>query len=157
MSLFFFRFCIRSCLFGVSEIFHLFSVAFLFQILLDILTSVRVWAFCHFLRSSLCNHSSPPVTAFRPDIDDIIRRLDDIQIMLNDNDRVAAVRQSSQNLDQFFHIGKMKACRRLVQNIDGLSGTSSGKLCSQLDALCLPAGKLCGGLSQTDVRKPNIV
>ena len=38
------------------------------------------------------------VSTFRSHIDDIIRRLNDIQIMLNDDDTVTALHQALQNL-----------------------------------------------------------
>ena len=59
--------------------------------------------------------------------------------MFNDNDRIAAVRQSAQNLDQLMDIGKMQSRRRLIQNVDLLSGSSLAQLRRQLDTLCLTA------------------
>lgn len=59
--------------------------------------------------------------------------------MFNDNDRIAAVRQSAQNLDQLMDIGKMQSRRRLIQNVDRLSGSSLAQLRRQLDTLCLTA------------------
>ena len=56
--------------------------------------------------------------------------------MFNDNDRIAAVRQSAQNLDQLMDIGKMQSRRRLIQNVDRLSGSSLAQLRRQLDTLC---------------------
>ena len=41
--------------------------------------------------------------------------------MFNDNDRIAAVRQSAQNFDQLMDIGKMQSRRRLIQNVNGLA------------------------------------
>ena len=48
--------------------------------------------------------------------------------MFNDNDRIAAVRQSAQNLDQLMDIGKMQSRRRLIQNVDRLSRSSLAQL-----------------------------
>ena len=59
--------------------------------------------------------------------------------MFNDNDRIAAVRQSAQNFDQLMDIGKMQSRRRLIQNVDRLSGSSLAQLRRQLDTLCLTA------------------
>ena len=51
----------------------------------------------------------------------------------------------------------MKSCRRLIQNINRLSCSSPAQLCSQLNSLSLSAGKLCGWLPQTNIRKPHII
>ena len=55
------------------------------------------------------------------------------------------------------HIGKMQSRRRLVQNIDCLSRTSLTQLCCQLDTLGFSAGQSRRRLSQTDIRKPDII
>ena len=92
--------------------------------LLHILSRIRYIALSDLLRRSPGNHRAALVTAFRPDINQIIRRLNHIQVMFNDNDRIAAVRQSAQNLDQLMDIGKMQSRRRLIQNVDRLSRSS---------------------------------
>ena len=51
----------------------------------------------------------------------------------------------------------MQTGRRFIQNVDGLSGSSSGKLCRQLDTLRLASGQLCGRLAQLDIGKSHFV
>ena len=46
-----------------------------------------------------------------------------------------------QNFCKCFHRSHIHSCGRLIQDIDGPAGTSSGKLRGQLDTLCLTAGK----------------
>ena len=71
-----------------------------------------------FFRSALRDDGSSSVSAFRPHIDQIIRSLDDIKVVFNDDDGIAAVRQSLQNADQFAHIREMKPCRRFVEDAE---------------------------------------
>ena len=77
--------------------------------------------------------------------------------MLNDNDRITTIRQSAQDLHQLVDIRKMQTGCRLIQNINGLSGSTAAQLRSQLDSLCLSAGELGRRLSQADVGKSHIV
>src|SRR5699024_7058589 len=111
----------------------------------------------HLLRRSLGDDGSSPVSALRSDVDDVVRRLDHIQVMFDNHHRVAALCQPLQNIDQLVHIGKMQTRGGLVQNVDGLSGTAPGQLRGQLDSLGLAAGQRGGRLPQTDVGQAHIV
>ena len=88
--------------------------------------SVRLRAFRHLFRCACRDDGAAPVTAFRSHVDDVIRRLDHIQVVLDDHDGIAALCQPSQNLNQLMHICEMKSRRGLIQDIDRLSGASSG-------------------------------
>ena len=61
--------------------------------------------------------------------------------MLNNDDSISALRQPVENLDQLMHIGKMQSGRRLVKNINRLSGAASAEFCRQLDTLSFTAGQ----------------
>ena len=54
------------------------------------------------------------VTALGTDIDDIVRRFDHIQIMLNNDDRVAVTGESPEYLSQLMHVRKMQSCCRFI-------------------------------------------
>ena len=100
---------------------------------------------------------SAAVSAFRSDINDVIRRFDHIQIVLDHHHRISALCQSVQNLHQFVHICKMQSCGGFVQNIDRPARTLSGKFRGKLHTLSLSAGKLRGRLSQFNIRKPHVI
>ena len=51
----------------------------------------------------------------------------------------------------------MKAGRRLIQNVNCLTGTALAQLCRQLDSLCFTAGQLGGRLAQTDIGKSHVI
>lgn len=90
----------------------------IFRDIFDIFSGVGYRALGHFLRRSARNHGSAAVSALRSDINNIVRRLDDIQIVFDDNDGISALGQAVQNLHQFVDIRKMKSRRRLVENVD---------------------------------------
>ena len=57
--------------------------------------------------------------------------------MFDDHNAVAPVCQLLKNLRQLADILKMQSGCGLIQNVNGLSRGSSGKLRRQFDALCL--------------------
>ena len=116
-----------------SSAFSLFPL--FFQIFLDILSGVGLRYLRHLFRCSLRNDRSTAVSAFRSHVDDVIRRLDHVQIVLNNHHGIAAVGQSPQNLDQLVHIRKMESGRRLIQNVDRLSGASLGEFGYRVEKL----------------------
>ncbi len=78
--------------------------------------------------------------AFRSEIDDPVRRLDDIEIVLDDHNRVALIAQTMQHAEQLFDIEEVQAGRRLVQNIKRAARRSVfGQFLRQLHALRLAA------------------
>ena len=95
---------------------------------------------CHFLGSTFCNDRTSTVTSLGTDVDDVVRRLNHIQIMLNHHQGIACICQSMEDFHQLMNICKMQSCGGFVQNVDGLSGTSLGKLSGKLDTLGLSSG-----------------
>ena len=106
----------------------------------DVNTCIGVRILSDFFRCTAGNDCSASCTALRTNIYNIICCFDDIQIVLNDNDGVAAFSQSSEDFCQFVNIGKMKTGCRLIQNVNSTSCAALAELCCQFDALCLTAG-----------------
>lgn len=63
---------------------------------------------------------SPGKAAFRTDIDDMIGTLNNIQVMFNDNDRMPAVGELIERVEEFGDIFEMKAGRWFVKEIEGM-------------------------------------
>ena len=103
------------------------------------------------------NDSPAAVASLRSHVDDIVRGLDDIEIVFNDHGGVAALDEFAQDLCQLGNIVEMETGGGLIQDIDGLSGTLSGKFRRQLDALGLAAGELRGGLAELDIAQSHII
>ena len=51
-------------------------------------------------------------------IDDVIGDLDDVEIVLDDEHRVARVHQPLQDLDELVHVRHVQARRRLVEDVE---------------------------------------
>ena len=59
--------------------------------------------------------------------------------MLNENDRIAAICQKLQNLQQFFDIGKMQSRRRFVDDVNRVARRLFNQFRCQFDSLRLSA------------------
>ncbi len=59
--------------------------------------------------------------AFGSDVDDIICRLDDVEIMLDDEDRIALIDEFLQDAKEELNIGEMQSSSGFVENIEGVA------------------------------------
>lgn len=92
------------------------------------------------------NHDlTPIVTAFGPQVNNMIRRLNDIQVMLDNDDSVSRVHQLFEYLNQMVYIGKMKAGGRLIQNIKSMACGSFPKFSRQFYPLSFPPERVVAG------------
>ena len=60
--------------------------------------------------------------------------------MLNYNNGISVIGQTLQDFYQLVYICKMKSGCRLIQNINGISGTSPAQFCRQFDPLRFSSG-----------------
>ena len=111
----------------------------------------------HFLGRAPGDDRTAPVTAFRTHINDIVGGLDDIQVMLDDHDRIAAFHQGVEDAGQLGHIIEVEARGGFVQDVDGTACTAPGQLGRQLDPLCFAAGQFGGGLPQLDIAQAHVI
>jgi hypothetical protein len=58
------------------------------------------------------------MTAFRPEIDDMVNRLDHIEMMLDENHGVAGVDQPVERVEQLLDVGQMQPRGRFVEDVD---------------------------------------
>ena len=81
-----------------------------------ILTGVAVLNKRNLLRCSASHNAAAAVAAFRSEINDIIRRFNYVEIVLDNKDTAAAVTKAFKNGKQSFNISNMQSCRRLIEN-----------------------------------------
>ena len=79
--------------------------------------------------------------AVAAEVDEVVRRLDDVQIVLDDEHGVARLNEALQDLEQLLHVVHMQACGRLVEDIERLARGTARQLRRQLHALRLAAGE----------------
>ena len=87
----------------------------------------------------------------------MVRGLDDVKVMLNDDHGVAGVHEFLQYFDKLFHVVGVQTGGRFIQDVHRPAGPAAGKLGRQLDPLRFAAGKGSGGLPDLDVPQPHVV
>ncbi len=95
----------------------------------------------HLLRRPLCDEPAPTGAALWAQVDDVIGGLDHVQVVLDDDDRVARLDQAREHAEQLLHVVEVQARGGLVQDVDGLAGGAARELSGQLDALRFTAGE----------------
>src|SRR5689334_16065772 len=79
------------------------------------------------------------VAAFGAEADHPVRGLDDFEIVLDHDDRVALRNQLVQHLQELLDVVEMQAGGRLVENVERAAGGALRQFLGELDALRLAA------------------
>ena len=95
--------------------------------------------------------SAAPCAAVGADVDDPVGRLHDVEIVLDDEHRVAGVDELVQHFEQQLDVGEVEAGRRLVEQVHRAAGGFFHQLAGQLDALGFAAGERGRRLADLDV------
>src|SRR3954466_14833668 len=74
-------------------------------------------------------------TAFGPEVDEPVRSLDDVEVVLDHHDRVAGIAQAMHNAEEELDVVEMQARGGLVEDVQGTPGIALGELERELDAL----------------------
>ena len=72
------------------------------------------------------------MAALGSDVDHMVCIADDIELVLNDQNGVALVHQSVQDIQQHLHVLEVQARRGLVQDVKGVAGVLAGQFCGEL-------------------------
>src|SRR5947207_7048078 len=99
------------------------------------LASVRLFVAGHSFRRTLGYDSAASISTFGAEINNPIRLLDYVQVVLDDQHGVAERDQPLQHVQQFAHVVEMKSGGRLVQNVEGTASLPLGKFARQLNSL----------------------
>ena len=87
------------------------------------------------------NHMTASVAAFRPEIDNVVGGLDDIEVVLDDEKAAAGIEQRAKGREQFVDIVKVQAGGRLVEDIERFRARAFREVRGELDALGFAAAK----------------
>ena len=106
---------------------------------------------------ALGDDQTAAVAALGAHVDDPVGGLDDIEVVLDDDDRVALVDQAGQHRDQLADVLEVQTGGRLVQDVDRAAGGALLQLAGELHALRLAAGQGRRGLAEPDVAEADVV
>ena len=88
----------------------------------EILTGVAARAPGNSFRRALRDNLAAGVAAFRPQINDPIRRFDHLEIVLNHQERVARGTEFEQHLEQLGDVMEVQTGGGLVENVECAAG-----------------------------------
>ena len=99
---------------------------------------------------------APSFAPFGSQIDQPIGALDHVEVVFDDDHRVASIDQSAEDIEQTANLVKMQAGRRFVKQIQCLAGIDAGELRAEFDALCFAAGQSRGRLAEWEVAESDV-
>ena len=108
------------------------------------------------LRRAMPDHAATELAAFGAHIDQVVGIADNVQIVFDDDDRIAEIGKPMKHVKQAAHIVKVKPGGGLVKQVQGAAGLAFRKLAGKLHALGLTARKRGRGLAQMDVAKADV-
>ena len=73
----------------------------------QIRAGVRLGVCRHFLGCSRRDHRAAPVAPFGAEIDQVIRGLDDVEIMFDHQDRIAQFHEARKHVEQLVNVGEV--------------------------------------------------
>ena len=85
---------------------------------LEHLARVRAPHGCDFFRRAAGDHTAAMRAAFRSEIDDVVRALDDVEVVLDNDHRVAETDQPLQHIEQFVNVCEVKPGGWLIENVN---------------------------------------
>ena len=97
------------------------------------------------------------VASLRAEVDDIIGRLDHVQVVLDHHDRMPVVDQPVQAFQQPIDVGEVQTGRRLVENVQVVfAAFELAELAGELDALGFAAGENRRRVAELEVSEARV-
>ena len=103
------------------------------------------------------DHLAAGLAALGAEVDDPVRLLDHVEVVLDHEHGVAAVDEPLEHLEQLLDVGEVQPGRRLVEDVQRAAGRDLAQLGRELDALRLAARERRRGLAELDVVEPDVV
>src|SRR6266849_1466427 len=97
------------------------------------------------------------VASLGSQIDQPIRRLDDVQIMFNDQKRSTALQQLAERAEEFRDVIEMQTRGRFVENVEDALIVCAAEMRGQLQTLRFSARERCRGLPEAQVAQADFI
>src|ERR1044072_5320665 len=107
-------------------------------------------------RGATGDDAAAAYAALWAEVYDVVGRLDNVEVVLDDDDGVAQRDEALQHVEQLVYVCEVEPRRRLVEDVDGAPRRTFRQLARELDALRLAARKGCRRLSELDVAEPHV-
>ena len=120
------------------------------------MTRVRARDLRDFLGRALRDDLSAARAALGSEIDDPVRRLDHVEIVLDDEYGVPLLHETVEHLEEQPHVLEVEARRRLIENVEGAPRVALRELGRELDALRLAARERGRALAEVHVAEADV-
>ncbi len=117
--------------------------------------------------SSLADDVAASIATFGAEVDDPVGGFDDVEIVLDDDERASAVDELAEGGEELGDVVEVEAGGGLVEDVEnaaglgghggGVDGADLGEMGGELDALRLSAGERGGGLAEAEVTEADLV
>src|SRR6185436_121275 len=104
-----------------------------------------------------CDETTTFLSPFGPEIDDPVRCLDDIEIVLDHQQTMTGLNQLAEGGQQFGDVVKMQAGCRLIEDVQHAIAGMRREMRGDLDSLRLTTGQRRCRLSETQITKADLV
>src|SRR6266513_627967 len=103
------------------------------------------------------NDLAPSLPALGTEIDHVVSRFHDVEVVLVDDDGVASAHEAMQDFEETLDVGEVEPGGRLVEDVQGSAGRAPAELGRELDALRFASGQGRRGLAEMDVPETHVV
>ena len=101
-----------------------------------------------FLRSADGHHMPAAIAPLGTEVDDMVRRLDHVEVVLDHKQRVARLDQLAERGQELRNVIEVQPCRRLVEDIEQPLAAEGDEMRRNLDPLRLAARERGGRLAE---------
>jgi hypothetical protein len=108
------------------------------------------------LRRAGGNDRAAAVAAFGAEVDDPVSGLDDIEVVLDHDNRVAVVDEALQHAQQLLDVVEVQARGRLVEDVERAAGVALAEFAREFHALRFAARQRRRALAQLDVGEADV-
>ncbi len=120
------------------------------------MAGIRLRRCGHLERPALGHQTPAAFAAFGAEVEDPVGVANDVEIVLDDDDRVAEVGEAVENFKQLADIVEVEAGGGLVEQVEGAAGLALGELAGQLHALRFAATERCRALAEMHVAEADV-
>src|SRR5437016_14548930 len=108
------------------------------------------------LRCTASHDGAAFVAALGPEVDDPVGALDDLEVVLDDEQRMAALDELTERRDQLVDVVQVQAGRRLVEDEERVRLAVAAEVGRELDALRLAARERAERLPEPQVLEADL-
>lgn len=127
------------------------------ELFFQVAARIAVRAGRYFVRCAAHDHAAALRASFRAEVDDVVGTFDDVHIVFDDDERMAAQDESVESRQQAFDVVEMQPRGRFVEDENGRFRFLHAEIVGQFHALVLAARKGIGRLTQLDVAQSHVL